>query len=149
VKFNKIKLRKTTPGVDNFLPSETAETYMLFSNYRSKNKLLVFIPSYNWTCDELILKVFHKQLKCCDQNIFSTKLCGYLLLHWMKSSSLTIYSIFLPSVILLGMMNNFTEPCFFHCALPWNQLSFCMHILNLFWVTSNLKQSKLEVKLWY
>jgi len=81
VKFNKIKLRKTTPGVDNFLPTETAETYMLFSNYRSKNKFLVFIPSYNWTCDELILKVFHKQLKCFDQNIFSTKLCGYLLLQ--------------------------------------------------------------------
>jgi len=30
VKFNKIKLRKTAPGVDNFLPNETAETYAVF-----------------------------------------------------------------------------------------------------------------------
>lgn len=47
IQQNQIEEPKTTPGVDNFLSTATAETRMLFSNYRSKNKFLVFIPSYN------------------------------------------------------------------------------------------------------
>ena len=46
IQQNQIEEPKTTPGVDNFLPTETAETCMLFCNFRSKNKFLAFIPSY-------------------------------------------------------------------------------------------------------